>query len=53
MSYKNKQNKKKKTYPDQESVVEPKHKIATDKKKETKPIWVGKEKEKAESILIV
>lgn len=45
--------KQKRTYADQELVAKPKHKIVADKKKETQPIWVEKEKDKAESSLIV
>lgn len=50
---KNRKIKQKRTTLDQESVAKPEHKIAADKKKESQPVWVEKEKDKAKSSLIV
>lgn len=51
--YKNRKIKQKRIDPNQELVVKSEHKIAAHKNKETKPVWVEKEKDKAESSEIV
>lgn len=51
--HKHKKIKQKQTTPDQKPVVKPKQEVAIEKKKEDIPIWVEKDKNKAESSLIV
>lgn len=45
---KNRKIKPMKTNPDQEPITKLENNIAADQKKDTKPVWVEKEKEKAE-----